>query len=84
MHIEIRHQAFNPWHELEAYNRSASYRNQAGAMNESLSDVFGYLVEAEYQDGGDWTQGEDVHYSGASRSFINPPDYNQQEHVDHP
>ena len=53
-------------------------------MNESMSDVFGYLVEAEYQDGGDWTQGEDVHYSGASRSFINPPQYNQPDHVDHP
>ena len=31
MHIEIRHQAFNPWHELEAYTRSAGHRHQAGA-----------------------------------------------------
>ena len=71
-------------HGFTAHTSGLIYRNQAGAMNESMSDVFGYLVEAEYQDGGDWTQGEDVHYSGASRSFINPPDYNQPDHVDHP
>jgi Zn-dependent metalloprotease len=71
-------------HGYTAHTSGLIYRNQAGAMNESMSDVFGYLVEAEYQDGGDWTQGEDVHYSGASRSFINPPQYNQPDHVDHP
>ena len=71
-------------HGFTAHTSGLIYRNQAGAMNESMSDVFGYLVEAEYQDGGDWTQGEDVHYSGASRSFINPPQYNQPDHVDHP
>jgi len=71
-------------HGFTAHTSGLVYRNQAGAINESMSDVFGYLVEAEYQDGGDWTQGEDVHYSGASRSFINPPDYNQPDHVDHP
>ncbi len=71
-------------HGFTAHTSGLIYRNQSGAMNESISDVFGYLVEAEYQDGGDWTQGEDVHYSGASRSFINPPDYNQPDHVDHP
>ena len=71
-------------HGFTAHTSGLIYRNQAGAINESMSDVFGYLVEAEYQDGGDWTQGEDVHYSGASRSFINPPDYNQPDHVGHP
>ena len=71
-------------HGFTAHTSGLIYRNQAGAMNESMSDVFGYLVEAKYQDGGDWTQGEDVHYSGASRSFINPPDYNQPDHVNHP
>ena len=70
-------------HGFTAHTSGLIYRNQAGAMNESMSDVFGYFVEAEYQNGGDWTQGEDVHYTGASRSFINPPDYNQPDHVDH-
>ena len=71
-------------HGVTAHTSGLIYRNQAGAMNESMSDVFGYFVEAIYQNGGDWTQGEDVHYSGASRSFINPPEYNQPDHVDHP
>ena len=71
-------------HGFTAHTSGLIYRNQAGALNESISDVFGYFVEAEYQSGGDWTQGEDVHYSGASRSFINPPDYNQPDHIDHP
>ncbi len=71
-------------HGYTAHTSGLIYRNQAGAMNESMSDVFGYLVEAEYQNGGDWTQGEDVHYTGASRSFINPPQYNQPDHVNHP
>jgi len=71
-------------HGFTAHTSGLIYRNQAGAMNESMSDVFGYLVEAEFQNGGDWTQGEDVHYTGASRSFINPPDYNQPDHIDHP
>ncbi len=31
MHIEIRHQPFNPWQELDAYTRLASHRHQAGA-----------------------------------------------------
>ena len=71
-------------HGVTAHTSGLIYRNQSGAINESMSDVFGYFVEAKYQNGGDWTQGEDVHYVGASRSFINPPDYNQPDHIDHP
>jgi thermolysin len=71
-------------HGFTAYTSGLIYRNQAGALNESMSDAFGYLVEAEFQNGGDWVQGEDVHYVGASRSFINPPDYNQPDNINHP
>ncbi len=37
------------------------YENQSGALNESFSDVFGTLVEFQYQpDKADWLCGEDV------------------------
>ena len=70
-------------HSFTAHTSGLVYENQPGALNESLSDVFGYLVEAHYQDGGDWLQGEDVHVSGASRSFSNPPQFGQPDHMEH-
>lgn len=70
-------------HSFTAHTSGLVYENQPGALNESLSDVFGYLVEAHYQNGGDWLQGEDVHITGASRSFSNPPQYGQPDHMNH-
>jgi len=70
-------------HGYTAHTSGLIYRNQAGALNESMSDVFGYLVEAVYQNGGDWLQAEDVHVNGAGRSFIHPPQYGQPDHRDH-
>ena len=71
-------------HGFTSHNSGLVYENQAGAMNESMSDVFGYLVEAEYQDGGDWTEGEDIRISGgASRSFSNPPTYGDPDNINH-
>ena len=71
-------------HGFTAHTSGLIYRNQAGAMNESISDVMGYFVEAVYQDGGDWTEGEDVRYSGeGGRSFIHPPSHQQPDHVNH-
>lgn len=48
------------------------YENQAGAINESMADVFGYLMEPN-----DWTLGEDVvnnaiFSSGALRDLSDP------------
>jgi bacillolysin len=48
------------------------YRNQSGALNESMADVFGSLIDRD-----DWTLGEDVvkpaaFPSGALRSLENP------------
>jgi Zn-dependent metalloprotease len=72
-------------HGFTAHTSGLIYRNQSGAINESISDVFGFFVEAEYQDDWDWVQGEDVHINGnASRSFINPPAFGDPDHVDHP
>jgi len=71
-------------HGFTAHNSGLIYENQPGALNESMSDVFGYFVEAEYQDGGDWTEGEDIRINGgASRSFENPPTYGDPDNVNH-
>ena len=72
-------------HGFTAHTSGLIYENQSGAMNESLSDVFGYFVEAEYQNGGDWTEGEDIRINGgASRSFSNPPTYGDPDNINHP
>ena len=72
-------------HAFTAHTSGLIYENQAGAMNESMSDVFGYFVEAEFQDGGDWTEGEDIRINGgASRSFSNPPTYGDPDNINHP
>ena len=61
------------------------YENQSGAMNESLSDIFGYLVEAMWHEDADWLMGEDLYYSGgAIRSLSNPPAYGDPDNVNHP
>tara|TARA_B110000438_G_scaffold284771_1_gene314151 strand:+ start:97 stop:2106 length:2010 start_codon:yes stop_codon:yes gene_type:complete len=71
-------------HGFTAHTSGLIYENQSGAMNESMSDVFGYFVEAEYQDGGDWTEGEDIRINGgASRSFSNPPTYGDPDNINH-
>jgi Zn-dependent metalloprotease len=60
------------------------YQNHSGALNESISDIFGYLVEA-YAQGSytDWLLGEDVYQSPSSafRSFSNPNAYQQPDRV---
>ena len=72
-------------HGFTSHNSGLVYENQPGAMNESISDVFGYFTEAEYQDGGDWTEGEDIRINGgASRSFSNPPTYGDPDNINHP
>lgn len=48
------------------------YRNQSGALNESLADIFGAMIDRD-----DWLMGEDVvkssaYPSGALRSLSNP------------
>ena len=52
-------------------------------MNESMSDIFGYLVEAYYQDGGDWLGGEDV-VPGGIRDMSHPPNFNDPDNINSP
>ncbi|MGK7378149.1 M4 family metallopeptidase [Planococcus sp. 1R117A] len=51
-------------HELtHAVSQSTAgliYWNDSGAINESMSDIFGVLVEDEYQKNPDWQIGEDI------------------------
>ncbi|MFL5800205.1 MAG: M4 family metallopeptidase, partial [Roseiflexaceae bacterium] len=51
------------------------YENQAGALNESFSDIFGYFVDSD-----DWTMGEDMP-GGALRDLSNPPAFGQPDHM---
>jgi thermolysin len=57
------------------------YQNQSGALNESLSDIFAALVDAD-----DWMIGEDSYTPGtpndALRYMDNPPLGNQPDHMD--
>jgi Zn-dependent metalloprotease len=57
------------------------YRVQSGALNESLSDIFGVLIDAR-----NWMLGEDVYTPGtpgdALRYLDNPPLGNQPDHMD--
>ena len=72
-------------HGFTSHTSGLVYENQPGAINESMSDVFGYFVEAEFQNGGDWTEGEDIRINGgASRSFSNPPTYGDPDNINHP
>ena len=71
-------------HGFTAHTSGLIYANHPGALNESISDVFGYFVEAEHQNGGDWTEGEDIRINGgASRSFQNPPQYGDPDNINH-
>jgi len=60
-------------HGVTQYTANLEYRDQSGALNESISDVFGAMV-----DSANWTMGEQIikDYSsfptGALRDFVDP------------
>lgn len=46
-------------HGVIAHEKNLLYLNEPGAVNESLSDIFGALIELDYKgDGGNWLIGE--------------------------
>ncbi|WP_027410551.1 M4 family metallopeptidase [Anoxybacteroides tepidamans] len=67
-------------HAVTERTAGLEYRDQPGALNESMSDVFGYFVEPN-----DYLIGEDVYTPGVSgdalRSLSNPPAYGQPAHM---
>ncbi len=52
------------------------YQNESGAINESMSDIFGTLVEYHFTNNPDWQVGEDIYTPGvagdALRSMEDP------------
>jgi len=74
-------------HAVTAYSANLEYRNQSGALNESMSDVFGAIVEYKFTGESDWWKlGEDVTTPGtpgdALRDMKDPTLYNQPAHMD--
>lgn len=74
-------------HAVTQYSADLEYRNQSGALNESMSDVFGVIVEYEVLGDSDWWRlGEDVYTPGnpddALRDMKNPELYDQPAHMD--
>lgn len=67
-------------HAVTEHSANLVYENQPGALNESMSDVFGYFVDPD-----DWLMGEDVYTPGKDgdglRSLSNPEQYNQPAHM---
>ncbi len=61
-------------HAVTQYESNLLYYYQSGAINESLSDVFGELIEKANQGDADWLMGEDVP-GGAIRSMSDPTVY---------
>ncbi|MCZ8522134.1 MULTISPECIES: M4 family metallopeptidase [Paenibacillus] len=66
-------------HAVTEYSAGLIYQNESGALNESISDIFGALL-----DSGDWLLGEDVYTPGtpgdALRSLSNPAAYGDPDH----
>lgn len=67
-------------HAVTMYESDLVYRGQSGALNESLSDIYGVLVDPN-----DWMLGEDVYTPStpgdALRYLDNPPLGNQPDHM---
>ncbi|WP_077328589.1 M4 family metallopeptidase [Virgibacillus siamensis] len=67
-------------HAVTGHSAGLVYRNQPGALNESMSDVFAAFVDRD-----DYLLGEDVYTPGKSgdalRSISNPPAYDQPAHM---
>lgn len=71
-------------HGVTNFTSRLFYYAQSGAINESLSDVFGELVDRSTPDGDPaWLQGEDI-AGGAVRDMSNPPAFNHPDRMRSP
>jgi Zn-dependent metalloprotease len=73
-------------HGITAATSNLFYYYQSGAINESLSDVWGEFVDLTNQRGDDgaavrWKLGEDLPFFGAIRDMANPPAFNDPDRV---
>ena len=62
-------------HGVTGYSAKLVYRNQSGAINEAMSDIFGEMVEDRTNGNNDWLMG-----SGLSRPFRSMADPNRFGH----
>ena len=60
------------------------YQNESGAINESMSDIFGTLVEYHFNNNPDWQIGEDIYTPStagdALRSMADPTESGDPDH----
>lgn len=65
-------------HGVTEYTANLIYQGEAGALNESYSDIFGAAIEFAYDSaGGDWKMGEDFFNTGNGlRNMKNPALFN--------
>jgi len=76
-------------HGVTQYESNLFYYYQSGAINESLSDVFGEYYDQTNGLGNDtaavkWLHGEDISGRGATRSMSNPPVYGDPDTMTSP
>lgn len=73
-------------HGVTQYTSGLVYSYQSGALNESMSDIFGEVIDQINGKGNDvasvtWLMGEDIPSIGAIRSMANPPTYGDPDKV---
>lgn len=63
-------------HAVTDFTADLIYQNESGAINESMSDIFGTLTEYHFNNNPDWLMGEDIYTPGtpgdALRSMADP------------
>lgn len=73
-------------HGVTDFSSSLFYYMQSGAINESMSDIFGELIDQSNGEGNDssavrWLLGEDVPGFGALRDMADPPAFNNADRM---
>ena len=76
-------------HGVTDFSAHLFYYYQSGAINESLSDVYGEFVDQTNASGTDtpavkWQMGEDVPGFGAIRNMADPPEFNHADRMTSP
>ncbi|MCH5585545.1 M4 family metallopeptidase [Shimazuella sp. AN120528] len=68
-------------HAVTQYTANLEYQGESGALNESISDIMGVMVDSD-----DWLLGEDIYTPNkpgdALRSMADPTKYNQPDNYD--
>ena len=70
-------------HGVTQHTSGLAYWYQSGAINESMSDVFGEFIDHSQgaDDDSTWLLGEDLPNQPPARSMKNPPDFDQPDRV---